>query len=561
MSVSDDDRYQEIFVRLKHPIRRRILRILSNGPKSFSDLQKEFKIKSSHMSYHLDGLGDLLYTTKDGKYALSHLGEAAVSMMNFEQPHIIPASRPIVVKKNPRKHFKLGRLSVPSWLVAVLIILMIGSVGLGAYLYSNTFTASLEINEPIEIISYPSQWSLYPGQSAQFSVTVNNAAPLNYSVVLDFSTNDTAYQQQYITFSDETYTVVPGQQNLEAWFNVTADAPPANLNVTVTVQRVPILTLASVGGNSPLYYIPFTLTNNQGYATSTNFQEQITVDSDMNAADYASNLDNVNWQDGAGNILNSWLESGITNTATESIYWVNLGSRTIAAYGGTLTIYEVIYATTVNCMNTVNTGAEPLYTAAYGQYDDGAAVFSIYDNFAGTSLSSLWTVPSGSEYSVNNGFVAVGSGGSTTAVYDASVQETSSLICEWCIAPFTIINPDYSELQVNRYTMNSNMHWLGIAGNDTLINAGSTFENVSVADTSGNNIFGLWNGGSTITWFFDYTSWTARGTTPATDYLSLTWSVIYAPNNFPTLYWVRTRLYPPSGVMPTVGATSAPINM
>jgi PKD repeat protein len=315
---------------------------------------------------------------------------------------------------------------------------------------------------------------------------------------------------------------------------------------------------ASVDGNEPLYYIPVTLANDRSTATPTNFQQHITIDSDANTAFYASNLDNVNWQDGAGNILNSWLESGTNVTATASVYWVNLGSRTIAPSGGTLTIYEVIYAKTVDCMNTANTGAEPLYTATYGQYDDGAAVFSTYDNFAGASLSSQWTVPPGSGYSVDDGFVANPSGWCTTAVYDSSVQESSSLINEWYIAPFTINNHNCSDWQLNRYTAYSDMHRLGTAGSDCLVyllGARHILENVSVADSSGNNVFGLWNGGSSITWFFDYTPCCSVSQPGAwqpirEDYLSLSWAAPVVPA-FPTLYWVRTRLYPPNGVMPT----------
>jgi hypothetical protein len=141
------------------------------------------------------------------------------------------------VKKNPRRRFKLGRFSIPLWSVAVLGVLMISSCVLGYYFYNN-FTVQLQINEPLEVVSYPSQWNLYPGEIALFNVTINNHASLNYSVALDFRASDMAYQQHYLIFSDETYTVVPGQQNLEAWLNVTADAPTANLNVTVTVSRV-----------------------------------------------------------------------------------------------------------------------------------------------------------------------------------------------------------------------------------------------------------------------------------------------------------------------------------
>jgi DNA-binding transcriptional ArsR family regulator len=87
MSSFDEDSYSMIFTSLKHPIRRRILRTLSNEAQSFSDLQKQFKIESSHLTYHIDGLGSLLNKTEDEKYALSSLGQAAVlTMQNVEEP-------------------------------------------------------------------------------------------------------------------------------------------------------------------------------------------------------------------------------------------------------------------------------------------------------------------------------------------------------------------------------------------------------------------------------------------------------------------------------------------
>ncbi len=87
MSTSEEDSYSMIFASLKHPIRRKILRILSSEPQAFSDLQKEFNIESSHLTYHIDGLGNLLRKTSDSRYALSSLGNAAVTMMrNVEEP-------------------------------------------------------------------------------------------------------------------------------------------------------------------------------------------------------------------------------------------------------------------------------------------------------------------------------------------------------------------------------------------------------------------------------------------------------------------------------------------
>lgn len=138
------------------------------------------------------------------------------------------------------KSFKIGKIVVPYWLVAVILVATIGSSVVGYYL--TTVNVPLQVKDPIEILSYPSGWSLYPGQTAKFNITVMNYAPLNYSVVLDFQVSNLTYQTNYMTFSNETYTVVPGQQNLEAWLGVAANAPPANVTVNITLARLPIAT-------------------------------------------------------------------------------------------------------------------------------------------------------------------------------------------------------------------------------------------------------------------------------------------------------------------------------
>lgn len=81
MSDSGDGDYSTIFTALKHPVRRKILRMLSEKPRSFSEMLEAFKIESSHLTYHLDALGVLVSKTSDGKYGLSSIGEAATSMM------------------------------------------------------------------------------------------------------------------------------------------------------------------------------------------------------------------------------------------------------------------------------------------------------------------------------------------------------------------------------------------------------------------------------------------------------------------------------------------------
>jgi DNA-binding transcriptional ArsR family regulator len=238
MSVSGKDSNPEIFTYLKHPIRRRILCILSEKAMSFSELQKEFGIESSHLSYHIAGLGNLVHRTDDGKYALSKLGKVAFStMMGVGEIRVAPKSRSIAAPKKQWRHFRLGSHSIPLWPAAMfLVVSMIASGAVGYYLFSS-FIVPLQVKEPIEIVSYPSQWSLYPGETAQFNVTIRNHASLNYSVFLVFRSSDMTYQTRYLTFSDENYAVVPGQQDLAAWLTVSDDAPAANLNVTVTASR------------------------------------------------------------------------------------------------------------------------------------------------------------------------------------------------------------------------------------------------------------------------------------------------------------------------------------
>ncbi|MFX0108880.1 MAG: helix-turn-helix domain-containing protein, partial [Candidatus Hodarchaeota archaeon] len=82
----EEETYSTIFSSLKHPIRRRILRMLDGNPSTFSDILEELRIDSGHMNYHLDQLGILL-TKADTNYSLSAFGRTAVGLMKgVEEP-------------------------------------------------------------------------------------------------------------------------------------------------------------------------------------------------------------------------------------------------------------------------------------------------------------------------------------------------------------------------------------------------------------------------------------------------------------------------------------------
>lgn len=81
MSDSGEETYSIMFASLKHPARRKILRMLAKEPQNFSRILEELGISSSHLTYHLDNLDELVTKMDDGKYKLSSFGKAAVLTM------------------------------------------------------------------------------------------------------------------------------------------------------------------------------------------------------------------------------------------------------------------------------------------------------------------------------------------------------------------------------------------------------------------------------------------------------------------------------------------------
>jgi DNA-binding transcriptional ArsR family regulator len=120
MSVPDEEPYSTIFASLKHPIRRRILRILSKTPMSFSEMVDALGVSSSFLTYHLENLGELLCKMDNGKYRLSSFGEAAITTMTKVED--IPTSAPMKTKRMTSRNVAIA-------LGITCIILGVGLVG------------------------------------------------------------------------------------------------------------------------------------------------------------------------------------------------------------------------------------------------------------------------------------------------------------------------------------------------------------------------------------------------------------------------------------------------
>lgn len=135
MPDSDEEIYSIMFSSLKHPARRKILRMLSEKPMTFSQLLEELGVSSSHLTYHLENLGELVTKTENGKYKLSTFGAASVETMK-------------IVEEAPAVRSKYGFPLSLKWrsLLAILVIAVVLLASISYVQYATLNQVSSERN-------------------------------------------------------------------------------------------------------------------------------------------------------------------------------------------------------------------------------------------------------------------------------------------------------------------------------------------------------------------------------------------------------------------------------
>jgi DNA-binding transcriptional ArsR family regulator len=84
---TEEDTYNIIFKAMQHPIRRRILRTLSETPSTYTEIQRTLNIDNGLLNYHLDNMKDLITKNGEEKYTLSKFGKATVNLVaGVEEP-------------------------------------------------------------------------------------------------------------------------------------------------------------------------------------------------------------------------------------------------------------------------------------------------------------------------------------------------------------------------------------------------------------------------------------------------------------------------------------------
>ena len=188
------------------------------------------------------------------------------------------------------------------------------------------------------------------------------------------------------------------------------------------------------------------------------------------------------------------------------------------------------------------------------QYDDGANVFSNYLNFAGTTLPSGWVYSSSITGIVNNGITLSSSSSAQYLGYQTPIS-----------SPFVydiygkVVNPSTSE-QSNLLALVGT----GLSGSSYYDWSGERYQSGNYLDYG---IGGSWMPITSILWYIntfylnsvavtssgtsEYVNYNQLGSSTSSGGLSSSYLMVWQDNTETFVQWLRTRVYPPNGVMPS----------
>ena len=313
-----------------------------------------------------------------------------------------------------------------------------------------------------------------------------------------------------------------------------------------------------------LNFVSLTIKNSESVSTSSPFQQEVVVDS----ADYqqyeASNLQNVEFFYPNGTTIDSWLESGNSNTATNSLYWLKLSGVPASS---SITVYMGFASKSANLFNNTNDGEAPQLTcpnpsntascSTYAEYDDGANVFNNYWNFAGSVLPKGWYSTGSASAVVSNGLI-VPAGPDANAFYNLTAPLSG--ILEVYNNEASGQTAGYSQVGIENFSLGTGLTWIEINNQPTVISPAYltptwVFHMLTPPEpTNTYAVTGVYYQNPYATWYYngqavqtyDY------GTSDIFKYIQIYNGGSSSGGNQISVKWVRIRAYPPNGIMPSV---------
>ena len=206
MAGSEEEIYSIMFTSLKHPVRRKILRMLADKPMTFMEMVEHLGVSTSHLTYHLESLGELVSKMENGQYKLSTFGLATVSAMKGVEE----------VPEIESKH----RLKLPfKWkaVFAVLLVAVLLLAGMSALQYATL--NQLSSNQDLLVAENQQLLSWGIGTSKVVSV-LRDVAQIDvtkYKITL--LSNTMEYRSDFGVAEEVLkYSLTSSQSNLDANF-------------------------------------------------------------------------------------------------------------------------------------------------------------------------------------------------------------------------------------------------------------------------------------------------------------------------------------------------------
>lgn len=307
------------------------------------------------------------------------------------------------------------------------------------------------------------------------------------------------------------------------------------------------------------HHVPITFTNSQSSATSSNFQEMTSFNPQTYGSYEASDLGNLRFYAGSTELY-SWCESGCnTSTSTNAVFWILLPSGISASSN---VVVNMTFLVTSTDYDGVYAGKCPTCTSIYAHYDNGNQVFTLYDNFVGTSLSSKWTPLGGASNTVNNGLTLTTTASTTFDIKSVSTFNTFSSVGDAYgyqgyngnAQTFTLSMIDFESTSNHGYeitptssTQYSTTSW-GISGGPVWHSTA-----LATASQSSPSVWTISGTSSGATGCYNYNICSSDTTYPSATLTSayLISGIRTAGAGTEFLQWIRVRNAPPGGVMPT----------
>jgi DNA-binding transcriptional ArsR family regulator len=206
MAGTEEEIYSIMFTSLKHPVRRKILRMLASKPMTFMEMVDALGVSSSHLTYHLESLGELIFKMEDNRYKLSTFGLATVSAMKgVEEAPDLEAKR---------------RLKLPFRWKAVLGALMVAVIILAGMSTVTLYSLNQISNNQNSLLAENQQllsWGIGTDKVANILQNVAQIDTKQYQITL---LSNTMQFRTDFNVAEEVikYSLTSSQSNLDADF-------------------------------------------------------------------------------------------------------------------------------------------------------------------------------------------------------------------------------------------------------------------------------------------------------------------------------------------------------